>query len=56
MLGLVGFLSAIPVLILSPVVGVVVDRFERRKVLFATQSFMAVNLFTLATLDAVGAL
>jgi MFS family permease len=56
MLGLVGFLSAIPVLILSPVVGVVVDRFERRKVLFVTQSFMAVNLFTLATLDAVGAL
>ncbi|HUG14547.1 MAG TPA: MFS transporter [Thermomicrobiales bacterium] len=56
MLGLVGFLSALPVLVLSPVVGVIVDRFERRKVLFATQSFMAANLFTLATLDAFGAL
>lgn len=56
LLGLVGFLSAIPVLILSPIVGVVVDRFDRRKVLFATQAFMAANLFALATLDAVGTL
>lgn len=56
MLGLVGFLSAIPVLVLSPIVGVVVDRFERRKVLFATQSFMAANLFALATLDALDVL
>src|SRR5687768_4939410 len=56
MLGLVGFLSAIPNLVLSPIVGVVVDRFERRKVLFVTQAFMATTLFTLATLDAVGAL
>ncbi len=56
LLGLVGFLSAIPVLLLSPVVGVVVDRFERHKVLFATQAFMAANLFALATLDALNVL
>ncbi len=56
LLGLVGFLSALPVLILSPIVGVVVDRFDRRKVLFATQAFMASTLFTLATLDALGVL
>lgn len=56
LLGLVGFLSALPVLLLSPVVGVVVDRFDRRKVLFATQAFMASTLFTLATLDALGIL
>ena len=53
LLGLVGFLSALPVLLLSPVVGVVVDRFERRKVLFVTQAFIAANLFVLATLDAL---
>lgn len=56
LLGLVGFLNALPVLLLSPIVGVVVDRFERRKVLFATQAFMAVNLLALATLDALDVL
>ena len=56
LLGLAGFLSALPVLLLSPVVGVVVDRFERKRILLATQSFMALCLFTLATLDAVGVL
>jgi MFS family permease len=56
MLGLVGFLNAIPVLLLSPIVGVVVDRFDRRKVLVATQLVMASTLFTLATLDAFGIL
>ena len=56
LLGLVGFLSALPVLLLSPIVGVVVDRFDRRKVLLATQAFMASTLFTLATLDALGVL
>ena len=56
LLGLAGFLSALPVLLLSPIVGVVVDRFERKRILLATQSFMALCLFTLATLDAVGVL
>ena len=56
MLGLVGFLSALPVLLLSPIVGVIVDRFDRRRVLAATQVFIAVTLFTLATLDANGVL
>jgi MFS family permease len=56
LLGLAGFVSAVPVLLLSPVVGVVVDRFERKRVLLATQSFMALCLFALATLDATGVL
>lgn len=56
MLGLVGFLSAIPVLVLSPVVGSVVDRFDRRKVLLGTQLFTVANLLALATLDATGIL
>lgn len=56
MLGLVGFLSALPVLVLSPFVGVIVDRFDRRMVLLATQLFMAANLILLATLDAAGVL
>lgn len=56
MLGLVGFLSAIPVLLLSPVVETVVDRFDRRKVLLGTQLFMVSTLLALATLDATGLL
>jgi MFS family permease len=56
LLGLAGFVSAVPVLLLSPVVGVVVDRFERKRVLLATQTFMALCLFALATLDAIGVL
>jgi MFS family permease len=56
MLGLVGFLSALPVLLLSPIVGVIVDRFDRRRVLAATQLFIALMLFILATLDATGRL
>lgn len=56
LLGLVGFLSALPVLLLSPIVGVVVDRFDRRRVLLLTQTFMAGLLGLMATLDALGAL
>jgi MFS family permease len=56
LLGLVGFLNALPVLFLSPVVGLIVDRFDRRIVLMATQVFMALNLLALATLDATGVL
>src|SRR5690349_15049832 len=54
MLGLVGFVSALPTLLLSPIVGSVVDRFDRRRVLFGTQLFMVANLLVLATLDATG--
>ena len=56
LLGLVGFLSALPVLLLSPLVGLIVDRYDRRQVLLVTQIFMASNLFVLATLDATGVL
>lgn len=54
LLGLVGFVNSIPTLLLSPVVGVVADRFERRRVLLATQTVTALSLLTLATLDATG--
>lgn len=56
LLGLAGFLSALPVLVLSPIVGVVVDRFDRRTVLLVTQLFMAAMMLTLAMLDAFGVL
>lgn len=56
LLGLVGFLGALPVLFLSPIVGVVVDRFDRRKVLLATQFVMAGLMLTLGLLDATGTL
>jgi len=56
LLGLAGFLSALPVLVLSPIVGVVVDRFDRRRVLLATQLGMASLMLALGTLDALGRL
>lgn len=56
LLGLVGFLSALPVLFLSPIVGVVVDRFDRRTVLLVTQLVTAGLLLAMATLDGLGTL
>ncbi len=54
LLGLVGFVNSIPTLLLSPVVGVVADRFERRRVLLVTQSVTALALLALGVLDASG--
>jgi MFS family permease len=51
-LGILGASSAVPVLLLSPLAGVVADRFPRRRVLFATnilQSLLALGLAVLAT-------
>jgi MFS family permease len=36
-LGMVGFASQIPILVLGPFAGVVTDRFDRRRILLATQ-------------------
>lgn len=49
-LGLVAFASAIPVLVISPWGGVVVDRVSRRKLLILTQSGAMLLAFILAAL------
>jgi len=50
LLGLVGFSSQIPVLLLSPLGGAVADRYERRRILVATQTTAMLLAFILAAL------
>jgi len=50
MLGLVGFLGQIPTLILTPFSGVFADRYNRHRILIATQALEMVQAFTLAAL------
>jgi MFS family permease len=50
LLGTVAFAGQIPVFLMSPIGGIVADRFNRRKILVATQSSMMVLAFILATL------
>ena len=54
MLGLVGFASQIPVLFLAPIGGLLADRFNRRKLIMATQSVALCQAATLATLTLGG--
>ena len=49
-LGLVGFASQIPILLLGPVAGVVSDRFDRRRILLATQFAALLQALVLAAL------
>ena len=49
-LGLVGFASQIPILLLGPFAGVVTDRFDRRRILLATQSLSLLQAGVLAAL------
>jgi MFS family permease len=49
-LGVYGFASAIPVLVVSPWAGVLADRFPRRNLLLATQSAYMVSALALAAL------
>lgn len=49
-LGIIGAARAIPVLLLSPPAGVVADRLARRRVLFVTNTTMALAAFLLAVL------
>jgi MFS family permease len=53
-LGLVAFASAIPVLMISPWGGVVVDRMSRRKLLMMTQTGAMLLAFALAALTFAG--
>ena len=49
-LGLVGFIGQVPLFILAPLGGVLVDRVDRRKLLVVTQSLAMAQSFTLAFL------
>ena len=49
-LGVVGFASQIPILVLSPFGGVLIDRFDRRRLLMLTQALSMVQALLLAWL------
>lgn len=53
-LGVVFALQALPILVLSAVAGVIADRFDRRRLLVATQLFTAVLAIALATITTTG--
>jgi MFS family permease len=54
--GILGASSAVPVLLLSPLAGVVADRFPRRRVLLITNSLEVCAALTLAILASTGRL
>src|SRR3989339_398250 len=54
LLGLVGFLSQIPILLIAPFAGAVADRYNRRKILIITQSLAMVQAITLGLLTVSG--
>ena len=56
LLGLVGFAGQIPVFLLGPVGGHVADRFDRRRVILATQTASMLLAFILAALTLTGAI
>jgi MFS family permease len=49
-LGMVGFASQIPILLLGPFTGVLTDRYDRRRILIITQSVALLQALALATL------
>ena len=53
-LGITTGLQFLPMLLLAPFAGTIADRYSKRKVLIATQSFMAVVGATLGILDVTG--
>ncbi|HQL83454.1 MAG TPA: MFS transporter, partial [Spirochaetota bacterium] len=48
MLGLTAFAGQIPVFLISPIAGVLIDRFDRRRILIAVQLLSMVQALTLA--------
>ncbi|MDD5687906.1 MAG: MFS transporter [Elusimicrobia bacterium] len=56
LLGLIGFLSQIPVFLLAPLAGVVADRYNKKKLLIITQTFEMVQAVVLGVLAISGKL
>ena len=54
LLGIVGFSSQIPAFILSPVAGVMADRYNRHKILLVTQTLAMLQAFALSFLVLTG--
>lgn len=54
LLGVIGFVSQIPTLAIAPFAGVIADRWDRRRLLIATQAFALVQAFVLAALVLTG--
>lgn len=54
LLGLVGFCSQIPTLLLTPFTGVLVDRWDRHRILLVTQLFSLLQSLALAVLSFAG--
>jgi len=52
--GLVGFLNSVPYLVLSPVAGVVGDRFDRRRILMTVLTLMGLQALALTLLSGFG--
>lgn len=50
LLGVVGFASRIPTLVLAPLAGVAADRWDRRRILYATQSLSMLQAVLMAAL------
>ncbi len=53
-LGVVGMACQIPALFLTPIAGCIIDRFDRRRLLYATQTIAMVQAFILAWLSLAG--
>jgi MFS family permease len=54
LLGFVGFLGQIPALLLSPFAGVLIDKWNRHRILVCTQSLAMIQAFILALLALTG--
>ena len=54
LLGVLGFVGQIPIFLLSPLAGLVADRWPRRRVVIATQTTSMLLAFTLAALTLTG--
>src|SRR3990167_8920166 len=54
LLGIVGFASHVPIFFFSPLAGVLIDRFDRRKILLISQTFAMAQAFLLSFLALTG--
>jgi MFS family permease len=54
LLGVIGFLGQIPAFLLSPFAGVLIDRWNRHRILVGTQSLAMIQAFILALLTLTG--